>query len=27
VVTAKPGLYHYICTLHPWMQGQIKVTG
>lgn len=25
VVTAKPGLYHYICTLHPWMQGEIQV--
>jgi|SRR5579871_195149 len=24
-VTAKPGFYHYICTLHPWMQGTIKV--
>jgi plastocyanin len=27
VVTAKPGLYHYICTLHPWMQGEIRVVG
>jgi plastocyanin len=26
VLTAKPGLYHYICTLHPWMQGEIRVT-
>jgi plastocyanin len=26
VMTAKPGLYHYICTLHPWMQGTIRVT-
>ncbi len=25
VVTATPGLYHYMCTLHPWMQGTIKV--
>lgn len=25
VLTAKPGLYHYICTLHPWMQGEIQV--
>jgi plastocyanin len=25
VVTAKPGLYHYICTFHPWMQGTIRV--
>jgi plastocyanin len=26
VMTAAPGLYHYICTLHPWMQGTIRVT-
>jgi plastocyanin len=26
VVTAKPGLYNYICSIHPWMQGQIRVT-
>jgi plastocyanin len=25
VVTAAPGVYHYMCTLHPWMQGTIKV--
>ena len=25
LVTAPPGLYHYICTLHPWMQGTIHV--
>jgi plastocyanin len=24
-VTAPPGLYHYMCTLHPWMQGTIRV--
>ena len=24
-VTAAPGRYHYICTLHPWMQGSIQV--
>jgi plastocyanin len=24
-VTASPGLYHYICTIHPWMQGTILV--
>jgi len=27
VVTAAPGLYHFICTLHPWMQGTIRVVG
>jgi len=27
VMTAQPGLYHYICTLHPWMQGTIQVVG
>jgi plastocyanin len=26
VLTAKPGLYNYICSIHPWMQGQIRVT-
>ena len=25
VMTAAPGLYHYMCTLHPWMQGTIQV--
>jgi plastocyanin len=25
VVSAAPGVYHYICTLHAWMQGTIKV--
>jgi plastocyanin len=25
VVTAAPGLYHYLCTFHPWMQGEIRV--
>jgi len=25
VVTAAPGLYHFICTFHPWMQGTIRV--
>jgi plastocyanin len=24
-VTAAPGLYHYYCTIHPWMQGTIRV--
>jgi plastocyanin len=27
VMTAPPGDYHYICTIHPWMQGTIKVVG
>jgi plastocyanin len=27
VMTAKPGLYHYICTIHPWMQGTVQVVG
>jgi plastocyanin len=27
VMTAAPGLYHFICTIHPWMQGTIKVVG
>jgi plastocyanin len=27
LVTAGPGRYHYICTLHPWMQGSIEVVG
>jgi plastocyanin len=26
VMTAAPGRYHYICTIHPWMQGTIRVT-
>ncbi|HSS08378.1 MAG TPA: hypothetical protein VLL25_00740 [Acidimicrobiales bacterium] len=25
VMTGAPGLYHYMCTLHPWMQGTIRV--
>ena len=25
VMTAPPGTYDYICTIHPWMQGTIKV--
>jgi plastocyanin len=25
VVTAAPGLYHYFCTIHAWMQGTIRV--
>ena len=24
-VTAPPGLYHYMCTFHAWMQGTIRV--
>jgi plastocyanin len=24
-VTAAPGLYHFYCTIHPWMQGTIRV--
>lgn len=27
VVTAAPGLYQIVCTIHPWMQGTIKVVG
>lgn len=23
---AKPGTYHYICTIHPYMQGTVTVT-
>jgi hypothetical protein len=26
-VTAAPGTYHYFCTIHPWMQGTLVVTG
>jgi plastocyanin len=26
-VSNTPGLYHYICTFHPWMQGTIRVGG
>jgi len=25
VVTAAPGLYHFYCSIHPWMQGTIRV--
>ena len=25
VMTAPPGLYHYMCTFHAWMQGTIRV--
>ncbi len=25
VMTGAPGVYHYMCTLHPWMQGTITV--
>jgi plastocyanin len=25
VMTAPPGLYHFICTFHAWMQGTIRV--
>ena len=25
VMTGPPGLYRYMCTLHPWMQGTIRV--
>jgi len=27
VVGAKPGLYHYMCSFHAWMQGEIRVIG
>ena len=26
-VSNTPGVYHYICTFHPWMQGTIRVGG
>lgn len=26
-MTAVPGLYHFYCTIHPWMQGTIRVVG
>jgi hypothetical protein len=25
VMTGPPGLYRYMCTVHPWMQGTIRV--
>jgi plastocyanin len=26
VTFEKPGIYDYVCTVHPWMTGSIEVT-
>jgi plastocyanin len=25
-IDTKPGIYDYVCTVHPWMVGSIEVT-
>jgi plastocyanin len=26
VTFEKPGIYDYVCTVHPWMTGSVEVT-